>query len=429
MVLKSKKVKNGDKILAEHHNNLVDDVDLLSKKLGGSFDETENYPLYRSPIYIAEGLDCYFDMTSLFLGMDESSINKIYPLIAYKSKNGETKFKRNHIESNDIDDTGIDIFYNNGVDGQSYKKTIDVVTSKGKGLMENPKVLMIGDSLTEWGTPTFCKEILTKMGINATMLGTYKDYMQTPCEGRGAWTWTNYIGRNCKRGVNNISITQAAGKTSTANSCPFWKEATVEDKEKHPEWCFKYEGKNPNCLSYKESEDKTGVFYIFDMEYYLPKLDNNIPDVITIFLGTNDLIIDYNWDKNVYDLMNLSLDIMVKQIREALPKTKIGIVPIAARGKVKNKDWNENNKFIKWYNACVEQVNSYEDDNLFIVTAHPHMQQKYIWGMDEETLKYGVIKQTESDPTHFRERGQRQFSAVVASFIANAITENRKNEK
>ena len=393
------------------------------------FDETTNIPLYKSKLFLFEGINMPFFFDSTFMGMKSSMIKALNPVLTYIDDKDSTVFNDAGlsplINTSHFGGNKVSIRYNAGVHGVHYERTIDAAyRTQDNVTNKNPKILMIGDSLTEWGTPHYTKQILQRVGIQPTMIGTYKDYMNVACEGKGSWTWTNYIGRNTRWGVNNQAIVPATGNTSAGNSCPFWKEATAEDKANHPDWCFKYTGKNSNEQSYAEATDKSGTFYIFDMEYYLSKLDGQVPDAISIALGTNDLNISYLWNKDVYELMELSLEIMLTQIRKVLPNTPIAIIPIPVRGAYNETAWNLNDKYAIWYSRCVDKVNSLGFNNVDILSIYAHMSRDYVWGLNDSScveLNHGVKKNVDGDTTHFRELGQRQFGAVTASYFGNVI--------
>jgi len=420
---------NGEatKITREELNNALESIEVGDSLQG--FNETINIPLYKSKLFLFEGINMPFFFDSTFMGMKSSMIKALNPVLTYIDDKDSTVFNDAGlsplINTSHFGGNKVSIRYNAGVHGVHYERTIDAVYRKQDNVTnKNPKILMIGDSLTEWGTPHYTKQILQRVGIQPNMIGTFKDYMNVPCEGKGSWTWTNYIGRNTKWGVNDKAITPATGNTSTGDSCPFWKEATAEDKANHPDWCFKYTGKNSNEESYAEATDKSGTFYIFDMEYYLSKLSGQVPDAISIALGTNDLNISYLWNKDVYELMELSLEIMLTQIRKVLPNTPIAIIPVPVRGAYNETAWNLNDKYAIWYSRCVDKVNSLGFNNVDILSIYAHMSRDYVWGLNDAScveLNHGVKKNVDGDTTHFRELGQRQFGAVTASYFGNVI--------
>ena len=160
------------------------------------------------------------------------------------------------------------------------------------------------------------------------------------------------------------------------------------------------------------------------MEYYLSKLNGQVPDAISIALGTNDLNISYLWNKDVYELMELSLEIMLTQIRKVLPNTPIAIIPVPARGAYDETTWSLDDEYAIWYSRCVDKVNSLGFDNVDILSIYAHMSRDYVWGLNDSRcveLNHGVKKNVDGDITHFRELGQRQFGAVTASYFGNVI--------
>lgn len=295
------------------------------------------------------------------------------------------------------------------------KKSVPKESKQGTAIKE----LLIGDSLTNYKVTTFVKQRLEALGISVTMLGTFKDTLGTNTEGRPGWEYDNFIGRDNTNFTSVISVAPSGSASTTRDQNPFLKLATAEDKANHPSWCFRNTGSN-NELSYADDTDKTGDFYIFDFAWYLSNRNVQTPDVITIALGTNDIIQE---GEAAIERCRFSLDVIIRQIKAALPNVKIGVIPSPAWN-INRSEWDS--IVPKWIEFAMADVKSLSTtfSNLDIVPIWCHMNKDFTFPLTaatlpnspNETKRAGV-----SDSVHFDDPGRWEYANALSAYVMNVI--------
>ncbi len=263
----------------------------------------------------------------------------------------------------------------------------------------------IGDSLTNRGVANYTRVKLNEYKVTANCIGTINN-STVKGEGREAWTYSNFVGRNNIYLNEGAAITPLTSKADgTLKTNPFIRLATSTDKTDHPDWCFRNTGSKWE-LSYSEDSDKTGDFYIFDYANYLKVQGLANPDIITIGLSTND-ISTHGTDKDIVSCTE-GLNIMIQQIKSALPNVKIGIIPTPVC-RVHPENIYRRKKDIIWANSCMTQVSNLKStySDLYIVPVWIHMS------------RYGIYQ--DSDIIHWGSVGYYQYKNVIASWIMNII--------
>lgn len=203
----------------------------------------------------------------------------------------------------------------------------------------SPKVLCIGDSLTQFGMIRAYQDQLIALGATPVFLGTFAA-TQNPSalggnlagEGRASWSFRSFTGRDSTAAGTGVTRLQAGATTQYQN--PFLRAAVAGDLAANPAWCFGYTANTYKNPSYAEN-NALGSYYVFDFASYLANCGIATPDVVVIALGTNDLL----WGTGTYATVaqrvaeaQTALEIMVRSIRAAgVPK--VVIVPGRAPGK------------------------------------------------------------------------------------------------
>lgn len=282
------------------------------------------------------------------------------------------------------------------------------------------KVLMIGNSLTNRSLPAEVKVQIGKFGGNLTMLGTMANTGGQSGEGREGWEFENYIGKDNTHG-NGTVIVPSSANPSNLYVNPFLKIATASDKTNHPDWCFRNTGSNGE-LSYTTDADKTGDFYIFDFANYVSQTGLSAPDVVTLELGTNDILQDGITEAVPQSL--LALEVMVNQIKAAYPAVKIGVVPGTVRGVTATGN-------IGWADTCVmienimQKVKSLSATytNLSVIPAWIHQNRDFNFPVTTAVLSAVNDTQvsTVSDQVHWNDEGRLEYAMVIASYLANIL--------
>lgn len=292
------------------------------------------------------------------------------------------------------------------------------------------RYLAIGDSLTEVGMVAANVSNLATFGAVVTPVGTYSSGYTEGLrgEGRGFWNYRSFIGKdNYSAGVGP-HIRSPGGKTDTAKfENPFLKLADATDKANHPTWCFRFSGVDRE-VSYAESADKTGAFYIFDFAWYMAQHSVPAPDVITIALSTNDI----NLDNPTYtkaerlEYMRLGLQVMVRQIKAALPNVAIGIIPAPGWSSTQMGDAVWQDETSAWIEQCQTDVRALQADfqRVYIVPVWPFMSLDWAYPYDTAVALSPVNRsqrRTIVDWVHFDAVGRQQYAQVLGAWAANIL--------
>ena len=275
------------------------------------------------------------------------------------------------------------------------------------------KVLNIGDSLTEGGLSKYLKDELIKHGANPTFIGS-RNISGVKSEGRGGWMSSNFTGMRGITGTGGNLIINGDPNTSK-NTNPFLTLATDEEKQQYPDFCFRLTQSELE-KNYKNDSDKAGDFYIFNFRKYLEMhCDNNIPDIVTIGLGTNDV-----WKYGTDEINNYlnNIRFMIDRILEVNPQCKIGLIPQPSTA---TSSGAFSSGFGKLIEETLKKYNS-EWNNIknLIIPAWQHMNRDYIFPANKtEDLAFnssGSIYQI-SDHVHFNKYGYLQYAKVLTAWI------------
>lgn len=282
-----------------------------------------------------------------------------------------------------------------------------------------PKILMIGDSITNRQLPNYLKLKLADYGITSTMLGTMINEGGERGEGREGWLTSTFTGRSSKRiGVPAKVSLQSTQGTSSITLNPFIRLATEADKTNFPDRCFRMSTTETYTeKSYEEDTDKTGDFYIFDFANYMTVQGIETPDIITIALGTNDISV---LGSNAINNAKENFDIMLDSIRAILPNVKIGIIPQPQAGDTVR--WRDS--VVPFIEAIIKYVSDRADDNLFIVPVWMHQNREFIFNTTTTSVGIGESNEmieTLGDNIHFGTDGRYQYTDVLFAFVANKI--------
>ncbi|GMR70749.1 hypothetical protein NUITMVRA1_14260 [Aerococcus viridans] len=365
--------------------------------------EEETLPIYKSSI-----LPVYSDVVKLSLKSTNGnkatikSFEYIDVDAAYLGATGKIVAKAKDVENK---------FYS--TDFSVNKVSISAKTSA------TPKILMIGDSITNRQLPNYLKLKLADYGITSTMLGTMINEGGERGEGREGWLTSTFTGRSSKRiGIPAKVSLQSAQGTSSITLNPFIRLATEVDKTNFPDRCFRMSTTETYTeKSYEEDTDKTGDFYIFDFANYMTVQGIETPDIITIALGTNDISA---LGSNAINNAKENFDIMLDSIRTILPNVKIGIIPQPQAGDTVR--WRDS--VVPFIEAIIKYVSDRADDNLFIVPVWMHQNREFIFNTTATSVGVGEsneMVETVGDNIHFGTDGRYQYTDVLFAFVANKI--------
>lgn len=271
----------------------------------------------------------------------------------------------------------------------------------------SPKILMIGDSLSNRGAAAWLKARLVGMGLTPTFIGTMLG------QGLDGGDLTGELGE-AREGVRFAEmIYQATNRPAVAPG----GEAAYLAKTKANRMLD-----NPFVRVAIGGDDPAHVFngHIFDLAFYLSRFSFATPDIVIIALGTNDFAQgtptqSLDWVKN-------GLKVMVAQARAAAPGAEIGLlIHGAVRSSNGDGEWPER------YAAICEHirfVTAAADPKLRIIPAWQHMSPEIGWGdtlaaTDQIT---GTQSRDWSDTVHFLEFQRRIVAEMTASWIVNRLS-------
>lgn len=292
------------------------------------------------------------------------------------------------------------------------------------------KMLVFGDSLTEDQMATAFKNHLEAQGATITPVGTYFSSLTNNLrgEGRGYWSYRSFVGKdNYSAGVG-AHTRGIGGATDTSKfENPFLKPASAADLANHPNWCFRFTGSDKE-LSYADDPVKTGDFYIFDFAWYMVQYSVPAPDFITIALSTNDINLDTSSYTQAERLqfMRLGLEIMIKQIKAALPNVVIGIIPAPAWSSTVTGDPRYKNEVSFWIENCMTDVRTLQAtyNNLYVVPVWPFISEDFCFPYATSTELSSTnktLKKTITDWVHIEATGRLLYAEVVGAWVANVV--------
>lgn len=316
------------------------------------------------------------------------------------------------VNSDDLSDT-LKLFITDLNNGKMYgRELLKVSKSLNQVIKKSPIISNFGDSVTALGISSNIKANLHRLDLTPSFIGTVNDDLGTKCEARAGWMYAHYIG---------LRTVDTSGEPIT-NFPNFLKLATEEDKQNHPNWCFRRTFTEKE-LSYAEDTDKTGDFYIFDYENYLTINHFTTPDVVTIAMGTNDFwkIEDVN---EAIETCKLAIEIMCTQMVKANPNIKIGVIPHHTWGS--SDTYNIYNEISLWNNECQLKVydlaNSLDLDIEFVacyMSQSPDLSFPFDKGEFISNTQNQVFSMTDS--VHPTNHGTKEYGRALSYFIINKI--------
>lgn len=293
------------------------------------------------------------------------------------------------------------------VNNRNYQ--IPIAVSKASANAKSGQTIVynaIGDSLTNRGVAAQVNTLngLLASGMTITNIGTVSN-SGVNGEGRECWTFANFIGKS--------NIFPCGGQVIYS---PFLKVATSQDKADHPEWCFQRTDSS-NELSLAETTDSGQNFYIFDYAYYLS--NNSLPDPthISIALGTNDLTFNLN---GAVDMASFAIEIMLIQMKAALPNVKIGVVTGTA--KADNTSDTYRQKQFDMINAVNSKINNLALSGIASLPVFAFQNSRYMFPYNSGiSLTEGNFTRETAplDNIHFTTDAYKPYAQVLLGWILN----------
>lgn len=304
--------------------------------------------------------------------------------------------------------------------GNDYGSVMSIVASAANLKTGLTKVWnSIGDSLTNRGVVKWTKSYLTAIssGLTLTDVGTMTN-TGFKGEGREGWTFANMIGRDNKH-LDGTVITRLAdgSTTSTLYQNPFLKVANSTDTTNHPTWCFRNTGADAE-LSYATDTDHTGNFYVFDYTYYMTQHSIATPDLVTIALSTNDMTVSTT--TGVADCL-FGIEVMLTQIKAAVPSAKIGIIPATGQGD-NSTVWPT---ICDWINQLNLKLTTLAFSNVETIGIWMHLNKSfsYPYTSNSNLRSDGnkTQKYVKGEAIHFSTVGYFEYAKALSAYIIAVI--------
>ncbi|GLK66999.1 SGNH/GDSL hydrolase family protein [Hansschlegelia plantiphila] len=178
-----------------------------------------------------------------------------------------------------------------------------------------PKVLLLGDSITNRQTGYFTRAYLTSWGFAPLFVGTMGGSTTTSTtqaagplgEGREGWAYGDYFGVDTDDDCTSVvaaggeTAYQALSKADKLHANPFLRAAVAGDPA---------------------NRQFTGPYgtFVFDFAFYLSRFALATPDVVLFNLGMNDVL---EKGAAAVDQVARYLPIMLESLRAAAPSAKI----------------------------------------------------------------------------------------------------------
>ena len=298
---------------------------------------------------------------------------------------------------------------------------------------KTPKILNIGDSITNREVPSNVFKFLSLLGCSPTMLGTMTNLGGKQGEGRENWTITNLIGQENMWGspYDNKSITPLLiGTSGTVYQNPFLKLADENDKVSNPTFCYRSTG-SIDELNYNTDPIKTGEFYIFDFKKYVEvNLSGVMPDVMTLAFGTNDSNKSYkkHYEANpspelMCNRYTRALDFVLGNINAYYPSLKIGVMPMYSR--FDNYMWTLGSYATELIKSVIANIRTKNLESINVVGVWMYINRYYTNNNPNHTTIVDDNQLTAefrvTDTLHYDGVGRAQLSTAIGCYIANMI--------
>lgn len=289
--------------------------------------------------------------------------------------------------------------------------TIALTIRKALQAGQAPRVLMLGDSITNRQQALLTQAKLQGLGISPIYLGTVPGSSSPTSttngdgplgEAREGRAFADYVYSVLDGEATPLPIGQeiaylAASKAEKVSYNPFIRPATIDD---------------PGSLV------RNG--YVFDFRFYLDRFSIPNPHVLWINLGENDIIENSSGAAAAASVAD-GLAIVLAQARAAVPAMKIGV---ALSGQPSTPDgeerWAKKALVLQTMIAAVRALN---DPLIYLVPTWAHVSPAAGWNRAAgNTDNLGVNTATISDHVHPYGSARQQLADATAAFIAFAAS-------
>lgn len=271
-----------------------------------------------------------------------------------------------------------------------------------------PKILMLGDSLTNYGVPRCVSDVLEEIGQAPVFIGKYNS--ANPGES------SNTTGGPLAEGHSGWEFGDFTfAKTDRVTPLAPGEEATYEGLAKSGKIDF-----NTFLRAEVGSEPAARNGYVFDPEFWRTRwaVDLETPDIVCINIGTNDA--RDNAPPATFAGVLDGLQVMVPAFRAAWPSAHLVFYyPPMARSVEGHNRAFENVGIVKTILAYIRDLN---DANVTFSAAYAHASSAIGYRLSTvTTTAIGTVQATMEDSIHIAELVQRQVAECVAAAIAYEV--------
>lgn len=283
----------------------------------------------------------------------------------------------------------------------------------GKPSGQSPKVLCIGDSITNRFALKRAEEILLELGVAPQWIGTINS-SGNPAPGSTArWDATGPLceareGRAFADFVYSVIDGEATPLPDTPEDVAEYRAGTKQQKT---QW-------NP-FLRAATNDDPDEIVrngYVFDPRFYLDRFDLPDPDIVYVNLLAND-VAETSADQ-VGAVVADGAQIFIRQLRAALPNVPIGFFASGqGGGPLGDARWNPGKR--NAIRALIKTVRAANDPLIKVVSSWAFMSPDDGWELSPTTPDpdTGLITGTVIDQLHPIGAARQQLSEQIASFI------------
>lgn len=286
------------------------------------------------------------------------------------------------------------------------RKRISLTVRVATPAAQAPRVLLIGDSITNRQTPAFVRDRLTGLGLAPEFVGTVRsgavaagDTDGPLAEAREGRCYSDYVYSQ----INGL-----------VQPLPVGQEATYLAMTKDQQITY-----NP-FLRAATGSDPAGIVrngYVFDLAFYLSRFSLAAPTHMAIGLGENDIV--YTPLADLPALIEDAIGIMLAQAHAAVPGLKIGIyVPGQSAGGAGETKWrNGKSQVIR---SVIKAVRVYGSSLVQVIPTWAHMSPYADYTLASSTVDplTGVVSSSVSDPVHPVGASRLQLSEPIAAWLA-----------
>lgn len=253
-----------------------------------------------------------------------------------------------------------------------------------------PKILAMGDSITQSETVEHIAPVLTDWGITPTWIGTMDGTTGSIVhEGRSGWATADFL--------DTANATQSTSVLGSGAEAAYLA------------------GDNASRLSVNPFINGGS----FDIANYLSRFSFADPDIVLLNIGQND--ISQNDAATSLSRIQTNLPLIIAEIRSSLPSAKILVwftgTPRAVDGDTR---WDEAGPVLKAIIKIVRNLITGGDTDIHLVPTWAVQSQEIGWLLNAGTTDAdtGITTTTVSDVTHPKDVNKRLHADLLAAAIA-----------